>query len=110
MALPRRPMIVAMLVLAVIVIGFVAAALTNPWHLVGLYPLGHEGLAIAMLVLAGALVGGAGVLQNHGQGRRRAPKTSSGAPRRGRGGHTGAVGSEGVGFARSLGSARPWLP
>jgi hypothetical protein len=56
-------MIVAMLVLAVIVIGFVAAALTNPWHLVGLYPLGHEGLAIAMLVLAGALVAGAGLWQ-----------------------------------------------
>ena len=73
-------MIVAMLVLAVIVIGFVAAALTNPWHLVGLYPLGHEGLAIAMLVLAGALVAGAGLLQSHVQRRRRTPQLVSGAP------------------------------
>jgi hypothetical protein len=41
----------------------VAAALTNPWHLTGLYPLARKGGALGVLVLAGALLATAGLLR-----------------------------------------------
>ena len=63
MALPRRPVIVALIAVAMLSLGFVAAALTNPWHLTGLYPLAREGPAIGVLVFAGALLATAGLIR-----------------------------------------------
>jgi hypothetical protein len=66
--LPRRPVIVGLVVVALIAVAFVAAALTNPWHLTGLYPLARQGGTISVLVLAGALLATAGLLAMTGAG------------------------------------------
>jgi hypothetical protein len=66
MAVPRRTVIVGLVVVGVIAVGFVAAALANPWRLTVLYPLAHEGLALGVLVLGGALVAGAVLLRLSG--------------------------------------------
>ncbi|MDT5029228.1 MAG: hypothetical protein QOE61_5654 [Micromonosporaceae bacterium] len=60
---PPRAVVAGLVVIAVIAVGFVAAALTNPWHLTGLYPLARKGGALGVLVLAGALLATAGLLR-----------------------------------------------
>src|SRR5262245_39896377 len=73
---PRRSLIVGLVVVAAIAFGFVAAALANPWHLTGLYPLARPGSAVGVLVLAGALLATASLLRlayassSHRAGRR----------------------------------------
>jgi len=52
----RRPITVALLVLAAVCLALVTAALWNPWRLTALHPLATMGGAVAVLTLAGALV------------------------------------------------------
>lgn len=66
---PRRPVVVGLVVVGVLAVGFVAAALTNPWRLTGLYPLATQGGSITVLVLAGVLFAAA-VLTHLGTSRR----------------------------------------
>ncbi len=52
----RRPVSVALLVVAGMSLALVASALWNPWRLTALYPVASTGGALAALTLAGALV------------------------------------------------------
>lgn len=63
MALPRRTVIIGLTIVAALALLFVAAALVNPWRLTSLYPLAREGMAIGVLVVAGAMLAGAGLLR-----------------------------------------------
>ncbi|MBX6749361.1 MAG: hypothetical protein IRY85_06735 [Micromonosporaceae bacterium] len=58
----RRPITVALLVLAAVCLTLVVAALWNPWRLTALHPLATTGGAVAVLTLAGALVATTGLL------------------------------------------------
>jgi len=66
---PRRPLTIVLVVVAVIAIGLVAAALWNPWRLTPLYPLARQGGAVGVLVLGGALLATAGLLRFSAAGR-----------------------------------------
>lgn len=58
----RRPITVALFVLAAVCLALVTTALWNPWRLTALHPLATTGGAVAVLTLAGALVATAGLL------------------------------------------------
>jgi hypothetical protein len=67
---PRRPLAIVLVAFAAILVLLVALALWNPWRLTILYPLGHQEVAIGVLVLAGAFVSATAVLMFADQGRR----------------------------------------
>lgn len=69
MAPPRRTVIIGLTIVGVLALCFVAAALVNPWRLTSLYPLAREGIAIGVLVFAGACLAGAGLLALAENGR-----------------------------------------
>jgi hypothetical protein len=58
----RRPVTVALLVLAAGCLTLVTAAVWNPWRLTALHPLATTGGSVAVLTLAGALVATTGLL------------------------------------------------
>jgi hypothetical protein len=66
----RRPIVVALVVLAAVAIVLVLVAVWNPWRYTALYPLAYQGGAVAVLVLAGALVAAAGLMRFADTGRK----------------------------------------
>src|SRR5262245_22626008 len=65
----RRPLSIILVSFAAIMVALVALALWNPWRLTILLPLGHQDVAIGVLVLAGALVAATAVLRFADNGR-----------------------------------------
>jgi hypothetical protein len=66
----RRPVAIGLVVLAAVMLVTEAFALWNPWRLTALYPLAQEGLAVALLVLAGGLLATTALLTFATRGRR----------------------------------------
>ena len=66
----RRPVAIGLAVLATAMLVTEAFALWNPWRLTALYPLAQEGLAVALLVLAGGLIATTALLTFAVRGRR----------------------------------------
>jgi hypothetical protein len=52
----RRPLAIVLLAFAGLMVVLVALALWNPWRLTVLFPVSHQSVAVAVLVLAGAFV------------------------------------------------------
>jgi hypothetical protein len=65
----RRPVAIGLIVLAAAMLVTEAFALWNPWRLTALYPLAQEGLAVALLVLAGGLIATTALLTFGTKGR-----------------------------------------
>jgi hypothetical protein len=65
----RRPLTVALFVVASLALALVAVALWSQWRLTALYPLATTSGAIATLTMAGALLAAAGVLTMASRGR-----------------------------------------
>jgi peptidoglycan/LPS O-acetylase OafA/YrhL len=68
--LPRRPLSVGLLVLAVLCLALVAVAMTNPWRLTALYPVATTSGAVTTLTLGGALIAGTALLRLANTARR----------------------------------------
>lgn len=66
----RRPLAIVLVGFAVVLVILVGLALWNPWRLTILYPLGHQDVAIGVLVLAGAFLSATAVLMFADNGRR----------------------------------------
>jgi hypothetical protein len=66
----HRPLAIALLALAALLVASVGAALWNPSRYTMLFPLSHQGGAIGVLVLAGALVAVSALLTFSDSGRK----------------------------------------
>lgn len=65
----RRPLAIALLVVAALMVILVGLALWNPWRLIALYPLAQQAIATGLLVLAGVLVASLALQRFAGNGR-----------------------------------------
>jgi len=66
----RRPLAIVLPAFAALLVALVGLALWNPWRLTILFPLSHQAVAIAVLVLAGAFLAATALLRFADNGRR----------------------------------------
>src|SRR5262245_56856850 len=66
----RRPLSIALVAFAAVMIILIGVALWNPWRFTILYPLSDENVAIGVLVLAGGFLSATAVLTFADNGRR----------------------------------------